>query len=199
MGRVSDVFPPLTSREAEVSLALGTFAAVIEGRQATYVSSPLTTGPRAYEWHQRNGSKTRPQAKFKEDVLEPNKADASKFVKDLRKRTSRIVIDPTALPDLPGWEQSDYRFFWGRVIETYCDQVILRDGWQFSSGCSYEYFVAASLGLTTLRENMAPLPFSEAHELLQMAIAETERHGTKAAFLRSVSDALMQEALRVVS
>src|SRR4051794_16481374 len=109
-------------------MLLEAFASVIDDRMAIYVSSPLTTGARAFEWH-RNHAAAR---SFAEDVIEPNREEAAAFARGLRQATARVVIDPTAMGDLPGWEQRDFRYFWGRVIVGYCSEVVFRDGWQFS-------------------------------------------------------------------
>lgn len=186
-------FPPAPRHGDEIDVVVEAFASVIGGRSATYVSSPLTTGSRAFEWHRQNGSPG-DQASFVEDVVEPNRREAADFVRTLRQRIGSLVVDPTAMSDLRGWEQDDYRVFWGRVIERYCSRVILRDGWQFSSGCSYEYLVARRARAETLTEHGQPLPEMSALRLLREAIAETEVHGVSAAFLRSVHDALAQSA-----
>lgn len=118
-------------------MMLEAFASVTEAKSAVYVSSPLTTGARAFEWHRRNGGQAfvKPDA-FDPDVVEPNREEAAAFTRSLRRKTNRVVIDPTAMADIPGWTQSDYRYFWGRVIEEYWGEIVFRDGWQFSSGCS---------------------------------------------------------------
>jgi hypothetical protein len=166
------------------------FASVAETRSTTYVSSPLTTGPRAFEWHrQRDGHS--PTTAFAEGVIEPNRREAAAFVRDLRSRVSEVVIDPTAMSDIPEWEQDDYRYFWGRVIETYCARVIFRGGWQYSSGCSYEFVVAAARGISTLTEDLEPLEASDAATLLGDAIEEILAHGASPAFLSGARDALL--------
>jgi hypothetical protein len=186
-------FPPTTTRVDEVTMLLEAFASVTEGRSATYVSSPLTTGARAFEWHRRNGGHTsgKPGA-FETDVVEPNREEAAAFARSLRATMNRVVIDPTAMADIPEWRQSDYRYFWGRVIEEYCDEIVLRDGWQFSSGCSYELLVGWETQARLLRQDLTPLKKEEAEELLTRAIEETEAHGASAAFLHAVRQALTQ-------
>jgi hypothetical protein len=189
---VTDVFPPVTARQKEVTTLLEALRSVTEPRAAIYVSSPLTTGVRAFEWHRRHAVKDGqwPADRFLSDVIEPNREEAARFARELRGTTSKAVIDPTAVRELDGWTQSDYRFFWGRVIEEYCDEVVFRDGWQFSSGCSYEYLVGWQTGATLLREDMNPLTKREAEQLLAAAIVEVEARSTSAAFLRAVKGAL---------
>jgi hypothetical protein len=173
-------------------MLLEAISSIVEGRSAVYVSSPLTTGSRAFEWHRRrsssNGREQGPT--FEVDVIEPNRDDAARFARALRAKTTKVVIDPTAMGDLDGWTQADYRVFWGRVIEEHCDEVVFRDGWQYSSGCTYEYLVGWETGSLLLQEDMTPLPRDEAQALIAMAVRETESHGASAAFLRAVASAL---------
>src|SRR4051812_15439147 len=116
---VAETFPPVSDRVDEVELLLEGFASIVDNADAIYVSSPLTTGARAFEWHRRQPS----NGSFVDDVIEPNREQAARYVRNLRKKTGSLVIDPTAVRELPGWEQSDYRYFWGRVITDYCREV----------------------------------------------------------------------------
>lgn len=188
---MTDTFPPTTSDCQRVSLFLNIFRTVAARRSATYVSSPLTTGPRAFEWHRRNCAPV-DATSFHDDVIEPNRSDAANFVRVLREREGHVIIDPTALPDVPGWTQPDYRYFWGRVIEEFCIEVVFRDGWQFSSGCAYELLVAWRSDCRLLREDGRALEIADALTLLDDAIGEIERHGVATEFLASVRAALEQ-------
>lgn len=186
---MSDTFPPTTSDRQRVSLFLNIFRTVTVRRSATYVSSPLTTGPRAFEWHRRNGAPV-DATSFYDNVIEPNRKDAAAFARALRERRGQVVIDPTALPDVPGWTQQDYRYFWGRVIEEFCIEVVFRDGWQFSSGCAYELLVAWHNDCRLLCEDGRALEIADALTLLEHAIREANLHGVASEFLTSVRAAL---------
>src|SRR4051812_10507423 len=119
MGSSSETFPPKPSDPAMVEALVSALRSVITGDEAMYVSSPLTTGPRAFEWHRRNNEAN--HSTFVVDVVEPNREDARAFVQHLRHEVApKIVVDPTAMPDLADWNQSDYRYFWGRVVEELC-------------------------------------------------------------------------------
>src|SRR4051794_8556894 len=132
-------YPPTPKRPREIEVMLATFASVIEDRSAPYVGSPYTTGRRAPAWKSQTAN---PSDDFRLGVMAANKAAAAAFVRKVRQRERRPVIAPTELSDIDGWTQSDYRFFWGRVIESYVDSVIFLDGWSHSSGCAYEFVVA---------------------------------------------------------
>jgi hypothetical protein len=83
--------------------------------------------------------------------------------------SARVVIDPSALDDVPGWTQADYRAFWGEVIERYAAEVIFRDGWSSSRGCAYEFLVAARAGIPTLDAVRRPLSLLDALGMIRSA------------------------------
>jgi hypothetical protein len=174
-----------------VDLLLLTFSTVVARRTATYVSTPLTSGQRAFEWHLQNGATAAHLSPdFRERVIEPNRREAAAFADALRVQIAGVVIDPAALPDVDGWDQADYRFFWGRVIEEYVRQVVFRSGWQYSSGCTYEYFVARRAGIEILDEHLDRLPVSRGIRLIDAAVLETRQRGSDTTFLVQVLDAL---------
>jgi hypothetical protein len=189
-------FPPVADHFEEVSLLLEALASVVEGRTALYVSSPLTTGPRAFEWHLRNrggtvgDSSTSRADAFSQDVIEPNRREAAVFARNLRETSRCIVIDPTAMKDLPGWSQSDYHAYWRYVIQRYVETVVLRNGWMYSSGCAYEFLVAWSSGVRLLDEDLAPLTLDQGRSLISDAAEESRARGTRSEFLEKVLHAL---------
>jgi hypothetical protein len=192
---MSDEFPPRATREAEVDLLVEVFASVVANRAAIYVSSPLTTGQRAFEWHRGDGSPRRAQQdagsdEFRVGVIEPNRGEAARYAAALRMKLQQVIVDPTAMADLPGWNQADYRVFWGRVIGRYAEAVVFREGWHYSSGCAYEFLVACATGSRLLREDLTPLTVKEGQRLLRQSIEESAGRGVSPAFLEGVRDAL---------
>lgn len=189
-------FPPQAQHPEQIAILLEAFGSVIEARTAFYVSSPLTTGQRAFEWHLQNGgsqiAQAEPSSRFRREVIEPNREQTARYVRDLRKRTERVVIDPTALQDLPGWTQADYRVFWGRIIERYAETVVFRDGWQYSSGCAYEFLVALESGAHLLREDLTALALEEGKSFISRAIDEARKRGASDQFLQGVREALRE-------
>lgn len=197
---MSQSFPPRPDHPRQVELLLEVFASVVEGRTAWYVSSPLTTGPRAFEWHRQNKRRNALDGRivasdeFRRGVIEPNRTEAAAFVHKLRETRRRIVIDPTALEDLPEWSQADYRVFWGRVIEEFAEAVVFRDGWMYSSGCAYEFFVALSSRVHVLAESLSPLTLEQGRALIAEAAEQSRRGGVTSQFLEEIHQALISFA-----
>lgn len=194
---MSQQFPPRPDHPEEVAKIAEVFASVVEGRAALYVSSPLTTGQRFIDWL---GSTSAPDPHdmaypeaFRRAVFEPNRESARAFVARLREECAEVVIDPTGLPDLEGWTQRDYRSLWGEVISRYVRLVVFRDGWEYSDGCTYEFFVAARHGVRMVRENLSPITEEEGLELVRAAVDGRLATGASPEFALAVLAAMGPE------
>src|SRR5437773_5702026 len=141
-----DVFPPQTSRGAEIDALIEMLRGVFPRRSALYVSAPITSGRRFVEWYARRedlgGSAEQYQRDHLENVVVPNRSAAVALVSRARAATSEFVIDPTAVGHIEGWTQGDYRTAWAHVIVEFANVVVFADGWEFSNGCSYEFLIS---------------------------------------------------------
>ena len=141
-----------------------------------YVSVPVTTGPAYLEWCMRHLDGSR-DAKESTSVVVPevvatNRDRAHQVVERVRARLPGLVIDPSRLVDIDGWEQRDYHAFWIRVIGKYADSVVVVDGWQYSVGCTIEFAEAIRLGLHTMTEHFESLYADTGMQLIRAAIRE---------------------------
>jgi hypothetical protein len=134
--------------------------------------------------------------------LEPNCEHAQDIISNLRKKFPNVVIDPTALKDIDGWTQDDYRYLWGRVIEQYATTVVFIDGWQYSNGCSYEFLVsyqsASDHCPLVLDENLKPLTLEQGLKLIRAAMSEMKEAGLSTEFLERVAEQLASTALEEI-
>jgi hypothetical protein len=152
-------FPPVPKHARDIAILLGLYETVCPEGTAWYVSTPITTGQRKTRWQSVLGmDESHPDFKIAllEHVVTPNIEDAAKVVEDLRIDHS-LVINPSAMKDVPGWVQSDYRAFWGEVITRFVQTVVFMDGWEYSSGCCYEFLVATKFNIVTLAQDLTPL------------------------------------------
>jgi hypothetical protein len=166
---------------------------IIEGRGAVYVSAPITSGRRLVEWGKEyHFDKADPehQDEFQREVVGPNREHARQIVRQLRREFPGVLIDPTAMEDIEGWTQDDYRYLWGRIIAHSVKTVVYIDGWQYSNGCAYEFLVAWRCPVETLNEELQPLSLEEGLQLIRAAIAELQEAGQKTAFLERVAEEL---------
>ena len=107
------------------SLILNAFESVLPARGAIYCSGPLTSGPLALKWADRQGTQNidvdlltkSEKQKFEDDVVEANRRNLFDAAERLRDETGEVVINPAAMPHSNGWAQSQWRELWRTVIE----------------------------------------------------------------------------------
>ena len=128
-----------------------------------YLSTPITTGHAYVLWRHSSGSQVaqdNPQysSLHYEHVISTNLTRVAPLVSFLRDRfPDRLVMDPTYLEDIQGWEQEDYHDFWCNLIEKYAAMVVFADGWQFSTGCVSEFATALRTGKKVYAQSLTPL------------------------------------------
>jgi hypothetical protein len=151
-----------------------------------YVSTPITTGRRYYDWLDNVGRGNVDDPAWtpmrKREVEDPNKASAHALVTRVRSMLKAIVVDPTGL-DVQGWAQVDYHNFWMALISRSIGTVVFNDGWEYSTGCVFEYSAALSARLTILDAELVALPPQSAIELVDSAIHRLKSDGHQPARL----------------
>jgi hypothetical protein len=186
-------FPPQPLHGTEVDRLASVFASVVSGREAVYVSTPITTGRRLSGLGTIDKEHPEYEHRYKNVVRDPNRQAARGVVDDLRRTAGRVVIDPSSLADIPGWTQDDYLTFWGSVIERFVERVIFVDGWQFSRGCVFEFYLATTAGIPTYSSERQPLRRHDGMALIDEAIAEFADSAIDATFFRQVRAAIAGE------
>ena len=192
-------FPPETTHEREIELLLNVLSSVVSDRSAAYVSTPITSGRRFAKWSSGRDldvdiSQPETYQEFLREVLEPNSQHARQIIRRLRSLLRKVLIDPTALKDIEGWTQDDYRVLWAGVIEQYTDTVFFLDGWQYSNGCAYEFLVANRLNPrpSILKEDNQPLTLEEGIKSIKSAVLDLQTSKLPTDFLQRVLEELMQ-------
>lgn len=155
----------------------GVFRCVTEPGEAVYVSAPITTGHRFVEWRRGAGADLvkgteRYREEHRRHVVAANLAAARPVVHRARSLLDRVVIDPTALEDVPGWEQHDYHAMWAAVVEQYAGTVVFVDGWEYSTGCVIEFLTAHEKSAVLLDESLTELSPQEGLRRVTAAIAD---------------------------
>jgi hypothetical protein len=163
-------------------MMLQTYESVLLPRSAIYCSAPITSGRRYLDWlkgrHDRHGIDDLSEGDRKlhrQQVIEPNRAHAKQIADRLRARTNQPVIDPTVVGPLDGWKQNDWVSFWEEVIARFAFELVLIDGWEYSYGCTHEFWFATTRGLPCRDEAGQSLGSAEAARCLRNAIADLHR------------------------
>jgi hypothetical protein len=189
-----DVFPPQTSRGAEIEAFVEFLRGIFSSRTAVYVSAPITSGRRFVEWSSTRNKRRTSGQDYESDhlaqVVAPNRSAATALVKRLRDLHGSLVIDPTSVNHIEGWTQGDFRTAWARVIEQFAKTVVFANGWEFSNGCSYEYLIATRAGIETLDEAFRPISVSTGLSMIRRAVAELLARGLPSEFLRGIGEDL---------
>lgn len=161
------------------------------GWKTIYVSVPMTTGPRFLHWYSNVGrhfdsSTDEYKNKHYQNVVLQNCEAARNRVAQLRRNFPKaIIIDPTYF-ERSGWKQEEYHYFWGKIIECCVNKIIFLDGWQYSAGCSYEFFTAVRNGVETIAENGSPLSRGLGSDLILNAIQELKKISLPTVYLERV-------------
>jgi hypothetical protein len=119
----------------------------------TYLSAPISTGRRDLMLMQELGvGKEELRAKFpgehRRRVIGPNEREVYKFAQMVRKLPGRgFVVNPGELY-VPSWTQSDYIAFWEEIIRSFCLEMVLAPGWEYSAGARFEAGIALQTNLT---------------------------------------------------
>ncbi|HEX5709040.1 MAG TPA: hypothetical protein VFX96_17190 [Pyrinomonadaceae bacterium] len=190
---MSNEYPAVSTHPREIEAMLAVLSSVIDGRDAAYLSAPITSGKRLAEWKGSAGGSASEEEYLRGlscHVVEPNRAHARDIARRLRGTLEGALIDPTVMPDIDGWGQNDYRHLWAEVIERYASRVVCIDGWNFSNGCAYEFLVAKRRGLPTLDERLTPITVEKGAALVGEAVAAFGPCGLPTDFLNRVYEEL---------
>lgn len=168
----SESFPPRPTRPDQVHVLIAALGSVFPDRRAWYLSTPITTGERFAQFIAKMSPATGKDHWAREhrtNVIEPNLRDAAIVASRLRDE-GKVVIAPAEFPDIEGWSQSDYRYAWGEVIRRFAGVVVFMDGWEYSSGCAYEFLTAVSTGAKTLAADMSVITYDTGTRELRTAL-----------------------------
>lgn len=165
---------------------------VFHGRRvATYVSTPITTGPRFVEWRRHAGRRVPPSdpafVRAVEAVIASNTAAVRPLIERAETHCAAPVIDPTRLGPVPGWSQLDYHRFWVEVLSRYAVTAVFAEGWNLSNGCALEFAAAVQTGVRTLDAEFASLAPVDGLAMLQRGSAMLRDAG--------LDDSIMQQAI----
>lgn len=165
-------------------------ACIVDGKCATYVSGPITTGRRYIDWYLSYGRKLEfggdeYNASLKRYVSGPNESDIAEIAKEVRKYKGP-VIEPATLY-VAGWGQQEYLTFWVQVIEKFASEMVVVRGWQYSLGCAAEFRHAVNTGIAVKDCDGFFIDLNTGFALISEAADEIARRGEGVVFLRELS------------
>lgn len=163
-----------------------------------YFSTPITTGQTFLQWR-RQTRDTLPKghpdydALHRTNVIIKNIERVRPVVADLRRRyATQLVINPSELAPISGWEQNDYHNLWCEVLTQYAEKAIFADGWQYSDGCALEFAAAVGAGILTLNEDLRPITSAQGVRFMADALREMTAVGAATPLLRQAMELAMR-------
>jgi hypothetical protein len=140
-------------RKLQSGFALGAFS-TLRAKEVVYISEPITSGKRLYEFMDLKGYKSIEEAKqdadaFFKSVVAPNIAEGEKAANAWEGKTRGVVIATADFEkNVRGhkaqqWGQDDYMSMWISLVDKKVTHMVMVDGWQYSNGSGEEYLEAA--------------------------------------------------------
>ncbi len=155
--------------EGIATLLRSAYHSVLGAAGAVYVSMPITTGERLVAWCEAHpGARPSPD-EHRAEVMDPNVA-AGRAVADRIRATSALpAVDPSGL-SVPGWGQPEYNGFWHDIVRRHAREVVVVDGWEYSTGCCIELSAARAQGLIVRDEGGQEIDDDRARTFLTRAV-----------------------------
>ncbi len=153
---------------------------VLNGENAIYCSSELTSGLRAFKEMRKQSVKTSAELKAKlgsewfPKIFGPNMELANKFAESVRRAEDgkMLVITPAPLK-VEDWGQPEYNGFWTELLHSKrIESVRFNEDWQYSNGCTTEFVEAHAAGVHTVDVNQEIITSDTAIRLIGAAINE---------------------------
>jgi hypothetical protein len=151
---------------------------VLNGENAIYCSSELTSGLRAFNEMRKQRVKSSAELKDKlgsewfPKIFGPNIELANKFAESVRQAEDgkMLVITPAPLK-VEDWGQPEYNGFWTELLHSKrIEAVRFNEDWQYSNGCTTEFVEAHAAEVHTLDVKREIITLEAAIELIAAAI-----------------------------
>lgn len=170
----------------------------LKAKEIAYISVPITSGRRLYDYMQQKGFKTQAEAKadrqaFYDHVMGPNFAAAIAQSEAWTDKINGAVIAPAEFEKrlhkngIYNWGQDDYMGMWVQMIEDKVTHMVMTDGWEYSNGSGEEYLLAVLMqmgrckrtDMKILDGDGKPLTLDRGIELLSNAFVELNGRGIR--------------------
>jgi hypothetical protein len=176
----------------EIKMLMTAFDCVVPDDSAVYCSGDVTTGRRFYRILREHEVASGDELKVKlgdaackellDDLVRRNIERGIAFAENIRRRGHANVINPGPL-SAPDFEQQHYLYLWEWIIIRKAREVQFNEGWEYSSGCTLEYAIAARKGISRRDHLGEPLELPQAIGRIERAVAELKHEGLRAEML----------------
>jgi hypothetical protein len=158
-------------------------------KEAIYISGPITTGKDFLSWYASQGRLITDKDEYKKRhynaVILKNIDTILQYAENLKNQSSEKIIEPASF-DVAGWTQHDYLFYWGEVIRKFVKKIVFLDGWNYSNGCIYEYYIGLINGVELVNQNLEIITTQEAISKISKSINEYKEYSIDVEFQKTV-------------
>lgn len=194
----------------QVQCALAAYR-TLKADQIWYVSSPITSGKRLYDFmdnfHYASLEEARAhKTEFTQHVILPNIEEAEMMGRSISRQINGVVISPTSFEGqfrkqiASQWSDHTFMALWLSFIETKVTHIIMLDGWEYSNGASEEFLLASliqqgfynRLPIKILDARANPLSLRQGISLLENSIKEIEKHNISCPILHETINCLCE-------
>ncbi len=185
------------AHKLQAQFALAAFA-TIKTKNLAYVSIPITSGKRLYDYMERSRFRSADEAKadhdaFFKNVVSPNFEAGLKASNEWAAKMNGAVIAPVEFEkhlrthSQVTWGQDDFMGMWIPLIKEKITHMAMVDGWEYSNGSGEEYLQAALMqmgraersNITISDERGKPMRLDEGIKLLGDAFITLTERGIK--------------------
>jgi hypothetical protein len=168
----------IKSKNPQFATLFTAMECLLNGENAIYCSSELTSGLRAFNEMRKQRVKTSAELKDKlgsewfPKIFGPNIELANKFAESVRRAEDgkMLVITPAPLK-VEDWGQPEYNGFWTELLHSKrIESVRFNEDWQYSNGCTTEFVEAHAAEIHTLDVKREIITLDAAIELIIVAI-----------------------------
>lgn len=194
--------------DSQVDMLITVYDSVFDGKVGNYVSTPITSGKRLFDFLVANQVRDRDALiekigsdaakKNMDNIKEENSKCGEEFAASLRKGNLPNVVNPTKFEAIH-FGQDHYNHFWTILIDKKIRAVYFNQDWEYSQGCTIEYLATVRHRVPAYDHLGAPLTtpvaiarMSEAlRRLADQGFSETNYSGlsSKLAQLQELSKA----------
>lgn len=173
----------------EIDQRIETFSSLYPHKEAIYISGAITTGKDFISWFIKQGKLIENIDEYKkhlyDKVISKNLETIKDFTSILRTTERDQIIEPASF-EVAEWTQPDYLYYWGQIITKCVRKIVFLDGWSFSNGCIYEYYIGLKNGLELIDQNSKILNQKDTIQLIKESINENEKYAINVEFQQIV-------------
>lgn len=145
--------------------------------KVTYLSGPITTGPRYIEWYISTNCGAKHDSPSEVDaVIRPNSEEIIATAESLRKYWPTPIVEPASF-SIRGWKQEEYLALWSQFIASHTDTIVFLPSWQSSVGCITEFARAIEHGKRTVTLDGSPLSIETALQRSKHNLSVIKKRG----------------------